>query len=47
MWAVDVALIDLGFGHEAINVDRVRALDRNRVQLFATQTRLQQELARR
>src|SRR4029077_3448479 len=32
--AVDVALVDLGFRHKAIDVDRVTALDRDGVELF-------------
>src|SRR6185437_16615302 len=32
--ALDVALVDLGFRHEAVDVDRVAALDRDRVEFF-------------
>ena len=32
--AVDIALIDFGLRHKAIDVDRVAALDRDRVELF-------------
>src|SRR6185437_6575926 len=32
--ALDVALVDLGFRHEAVDVDRMAALDRDRVELL-------------